>query len=43
MNRTHFLYRIDIWTIDGKEVIEHLASIEDAKLAMATYRAACEL
>ena len=40
MNRTQFLYRIDMWTIDGEHVIEHLAGIEDLQLAMATYRAA---
>ena len=42
MNRTHFLYRIDMWSNDGKEVIDHLAGVEDAQLAMATYSAACE-
>jgi hypothetical protein len=42
MNRTHFLYRIDMWTIDGEQAIEYLAGIEDAQLAMATYRAAVE-
>ena len=42
MNRTHFLYRIDMWTIDGEHVIEHLAGIEDLQLAMTTYRAACQ-
>ena len=40
--RTHFLYRIDMWTIDGEKVIEHLAGVEDFQVAMATYRAACE-
>jgi hypothetical protein len=39
--RTHFLYRIDMWTIDGQKVIEQLAGAEDFKVAMATYRAAC--
>ena len=42
MYRTRFLYRIDMWTSDGEQVIEHLAGVEDAQLAMATYRAACE-
>jgi hypothetical protein len=42
VNRTHFLYRIDMWTIDGEHVIEHLAGIEDLQLAMTTYRAACQ-
>jgi hypothetical protein len=36
------LYRIDMWTIDGEQAIEYLAGIEDAQLAMATYRAAVE-
>jgi hypothetical protein len=36
------LYRIDMWTIDGEHVIEHLAGIEDLQLAMTTYRAACQ-
>jgi hypothetical protein len=40
--RIHFLYRIDMWTIDGQSVIEHLAGVEDFQVAMATYRAACE-
>jgi hypothetical protein len=42
VNRTHFLYRVDMWTIDSEHVIEHLAGIEDFQLAMATYRAACK-
>ena len=40
--RIEFLYRIDMWSRDGKKVIEHLAGVEDLRLAMATYRAACE-
>jgi hypothetical protein len=24
----YFLYRVDMWTIDGEKVIEHLAGIE---------------
>jgi hypothetical protein len=42
VTRTHFLDRIDMWTIDGEHVIEHLAGIEDLQLAMTTYRAACQ-
>jgi hypothetical protein len=42
VTRTHFLYRIDMWTIDGEHVIEHLAGIEDSQLATATYHAACK-
>jgi len=41
VNRTHFLYRIDMWTIDGEHVIEHLAGTEGFQLALATYRGAC--
>ena len=40
--RFHFSYRIDMWSIDGAKVIEHLAGVEDFQVAMATYRAACE-
>jgi hypothetical protein len=40
--RLHFLYRVDMWSIDGEKVIEHLAGVEDFRVAMATYRAACE-
>jgi hypothetical protein len=36
--RTHFLYRIDMWSIDRGQVIEHLAAVEDFQVAMATYR-----
>ena len=32
MNRTQFLYRIDMWTVDGEHVIEHLAGITEPKL-----------
>jgi hypothetical protein len=41
-SRFHFSYRIDMWSIDGAKVIEHLAGVEDFQVAMATYRAACE-
>jgi hypothetical protein len=40
--RTHFVHRIDTWDDDGENVIEHLASVEDFEVAMATYRAACQ-
>ena len=40
--RTHFAFRIDLWTDDGENIVEHLASAEDFKLALATYQAACE-
>jgi hypothetical protein len=40
--RTHFVYRIDIWTDDGKNILEHLAGMENLIVARAAYRAACE-
>ena len=40
--RTHFVYRIDIWTDDGKNILEHLAGLENLIVARAAYRAACE-
>jgi hypothetical protein len=40
--RTHFAFRIDLWTTDGENVIEHVAGVEDYQLALATYRAAVE-
>jgi hypothetical protein len=36
--RTRFLYRIDMWTSDGEQVIEHLAGVEDSEFAIAAYR-----
>ena len=41
-NRTHFAFRIDAWTDDGENLVEHLAGVEDYQLALTTYRAACE-
>jgi hypothetical protein len=40
--RTHFAYRIDLWTDDDKEVVEHLADVNDLTIALATYHAACK-
>ena len=40
--RTRFVYRIDIWTPDGKKIAEHLAGLENLIVARAAYRAACE-
>jgi hypothetical protein len=40
--RTRFLYRIDMWTSDGEQAIEHLAGVEDSEFAIAAYRAACK-
>jgi hypothetical protein len=40
--RTHFVYRIDIWTDDGKNIVEYLAGLENLIVARAAYRAACD-
>jgi hypothetical protein len=41
--RTHFTFRVDTWAPDGESIVEHVAGIEDYQIALATYRAACEL
>jgi hypothetical protein len=41
-NRIHFSFRIDMWTDDGENVIEHLAGVEDFTVALETCRAARE-
>jgi hypothetical protein len=38
--RTHFSFRVDTWTPDGESIVEHVAGVEDYKLALVTYRAA---
>jgi len=40
--RTHFTFRIDVWTANGESIVEHIAGVEDYQVALATYRAACE-
>jgi hypothetical protein len=40
--RTHFAFRIDMWSPDGTSIIEHVAGVEDFQIAQATYRAAVE-
>jgi hypothetical protein len=40
--RTHFTFRVDTWTPDGKSIVEHVAGVEDYGVALATYRAACK-
>ena len=29
ITRTHFAYRIDLWSDDEKEVVEHLADVDE--------------
>jgi hypothetical protein len=40
--RTHFTFRIDMWSPDGSSIIEHIAGLEDFQIAQATYRAGVE-
>ena len=37
---THFQFRLDLWDADGNEVLEHIAGIDDFKVAMGAYQAA---
>jgi hypothetical protein len=37
--RTHFVYRIDIWSDDGRHILEHLAGLENLIVARSAYRA----
>jgi hypothetical protein len=34
--RTHFTFRIDLWTSDGASIVEHIAGAEDFQWALAT-------
>ena len=34
--RTHFTFRVDTWTPDGESIVEHVASVEDYQVALAT-------
>jgi hypothetical protein len=38
--KTHFAFRMDIWDDTGNSIVEHVAGIDDFKVAEATYRAA---
>src|SRR5262249_61088164 len=40
--RSHFTFRIDVWTANGESIVEHVADVEDYQVALATFRAACE-
>ena len=31
--RTHFAFRIDAWTADGENIVEHIAGIEESGAA----------
>jgi hypothetical protein len=38
--RTHFAFRIDMWSPDG--AMEHIAGVEAFQVTQATYQAAVE-
>jgi hypothetical protein len=40
--RTHFTFRVDMWTPDGESIVAHVAGVEDYEVELATFRAACE-
>jgi len=40
--RTHFAFRIDAWSADGENIVEHVAGIEDHQLALVSFYAACD-
>ena len=42
VTRTHFRFRIDVWTANGESIVGHVAGIEDYELVLGTFRAACE-
>ena len=35
--KTHFTVRVDTWTLDGESIVEHIAGIEDYRVALATF------
>jgi hypothetical protein len=42
ITKHQFAFRIDTWTPDGERIMEQVALVEDYKVALATFRAACE-
>jgi len=32
--RTHFTFRIDVWTANGESIVEHVAGVEDYQVAL---------
>jgi len=40
--RTHLAFRIDAWTADGENIVEHIAGFEDLQLAPISFHAACD-
>src|SRR5262249_33214462 len=42
VTRTHFRFRIDVWTANSESIVGHVAGIEDYELVLGTSRLACE-
>jgi hypothetical protein len=42
VTRTHFRFRIDVWTANSESIVGHVAGIEDYELVLGTFRLACE-
>jgi hypothetical protein len=38
----HAPYRIDRWDFDGNSVLERVATVDDFRVALDTYHAACK-
>jgi hypothetical protein len=36
VTRTHFPFRIDMWTANGESIVEHVAGVEDYQVAPPT-------
>src|SRR5262245_11132573 len=43
VTRTHFRFRIDVWTANSESIVGHVAGIEDYELVLGTFRPACPL
>jgi hypothetical protein len=39
--KTHFPFRIDIWDDQGNNIERHVAGVDDFRVAVASYWAAC--
>ena len=42
VTRTHFRFRIDVWTANGESIVGHVAGIEDYELVHAVHGLAHE-
>ena len=37
VTRTHFRFRIDVWTANSESIVGHVAGIEDYELVLGTF------